>query len=70
MLEKQIFIIKKKKKIYKKKYIGIILLYHFSPSLLKRIKDSKTKKIQVDIKTKTICSYECCKSSDDYICWC
>ena len=53
MLEKEIFTIKKKRKIYKKKYIGIILLYHFSPSLLKRKKKSKIKKIQEDTKSKT-----------------
>ena len=54
MLEKEIFIIKKRKKIYKKKYIGIILLYHFSPSLLKCIKKSKTEKLKIETKTKLI----------------
>ena len=34
MLDKKI--IKKKKRVYKKKHIGIILLYHYSPSLIKR----------------------------------
>ena len=48
MLEKQI--ISKKKKIYKKEYIGIILIYHFSPSLLKKQKRKKqTSKNILDI---------------------
>tara|TARA_Y100001970_G_scaffold222256_1_gene273268 strand:- start:1898 stop:2557 length:660 start_codon:yes stop_codon:yes gene_type:complete len=46
MLEKQILI--KKKKIYKKKYIGIILLYHFSPSLLKKKEKKKLVTISED----------------------
>ena len=54
MLEKDIITIKKKKKLYKKKYIGIILIYHFSPSLLKLIKESKTKKIQINTNEKSI----------------